>query len=204
MITPRILTRIEQFTGIESAKTSEQGASLHKQVRMALFTPDKYVQMLNISEFYNNRFIVDNIVHKIESLPVVQEMKKSLHFGNVYRSWNEPRYDLECGAMIDFINQSTIIEIRLTSCTTPAEFAIQCDSYKYHRTAAFVIDGLKRGNYIIIGVNKKKYNTFTVNINNDSYFNGYEWLSEGRAEYEELIDKFLLMDEVQRDSIILN
>lgn len=204
MITPHILTRIEQYAGIVTPSTSDKGVSLNKQVKLALLNPVQYARLLNTDEFYKDRFIVANIVNAVLANPVVKNMIFDIkHIENSYQHWTEPKYDLACSAKVDYMNATGIVDIRLTSCTNLSEFALQCYSYKYHRTAAFVSDGLNKGNYIIIGVNKKKYNTFTVNMHTIMGNDGKSsWITEGRAEYEELIDKLLCMDEVTRDQIL--
>jgi hypothetical protein len=198
MITPHVLTRIENFNGIHTPTTSDKGVTLSKQVKLALFNPVQYARMLNTPEVYKERFVVANITNALQSNSVLKNMQSTLFISNSYQHWTEPKYDLECSAKVDYMNNTGIIDIRLTSCTTPQEFALQCFSYKYHRHAAFVSDGLIKGNYIVLGVNKKKYNTFTLNISQTP------WIAEGRAEYEELIDKLLLMNELDRDRILEN
>lgn len=193
MITPHILTRIEQYTGTVIPTTSDKGISLIKQVKMLLFNPQQYVKLLNTSDFYANRFLCDNIVHVIQNHPLIKNVPL---LENSYQHWTEPRYDLACSSKIDYLSNTGIIDIRLTSCTTLSEFILQCYAYKYNRVAAFVSDGLQKENYIIIGINKKKYKTFTIN------FKDSEPIAEGRTDYEELIDKLLLFDEITRDAIL--
>lgn len=198
MITPHVLTRIEQYAGVITPSTSDKGISLIKQVKMYLFNIVQYSRMLNTPEFHKERFIVANIASAVLSHPLIVKLKtsKGVYFENSYQHWTEPKYDLACSAKVDYMDATGIIDIRLTSCTTLQEFALQCYSYKYQRTAAFVSEGLKKPNYIIIGINKKKYNTFTVNLSQTP------WLLEGHNDYEELIDKLLLMDEVTRDQVL--
>lgn len=199
MITPHVLTRIEQFAGMHTPTTSDKGVTLSRQVKLALFDPVRYARMLNTLEMYKDRFVVQNIVNAIQANSVLKSMVlDAAYISNTYQHWTEPKYDLECSAKIDYMNATGIVDVRLTSCTTPQEFALQCYLYKYHRHAAFIMDGLNRGNYIVLGVNKKKYNTFTLNLSQTP------WLAEGRAEYEELIDKLLLMNELDRDRILEN
>jgi len=196
MITPHVLTRIEQYTGIATPTTSTKGISLIKQVKIYLFNRMQYAKLLNTEEFYVNRFIVSNVVSSILENPFVKNMRSGNHIENAYQHWTESRYDLECSCKVDYMNNTGIIDIRLTSCATLSEFITQCHAYKYNRHAAFVSDGLNKSNYIVVGVNKKKFNTFTVNLSMTGL------IQEGRTEYEEIIDKFLCLDEVQRDSIL--
>lgn len=189
LITPSTLLAIERISGYEQPfNGSENTLSLLKQVKLKLFTPERYIQLLQNEDVKKNRFIVENICKSIlnHSLVKTSNLTKGLFY-----NWNEPRYDIPCSARIDFIINETIIDIHLTSCTTPSEFVLECYARKYYRHAAFVADGLNKANYVIVGVNKKKYNTFTVNALN--------WHAEGRQEYEDLIDKYICMPEEQRD-----
>lgn len=202
MITPHVLTRIEQYTGIVTPTTSDKGVSLIRQVKMCLFNVVKYNRMLNTPEFYKERFVVNHIANAILGHPLVIKIKMGPVTENSYQHWTEPKYDLECSAKVDYMDATGIIDIRLTSCSTLSEFILQCIAYKYHRTAAFVCNGLNKPNYIIIGVNKKKYQTFTVNMKQLACTDGSAPIDQGYADYEELIDKFLCLDEVTRDQIL--
>lgn len=198
MITPHTLTRIERYTGIESPESSKDSISLLRFVKLGLFNESQLNRLLNIPDVASKKFVIAGIVNAIETNPVFSSMRAiPVSISNSFRNWIEPKYDLQCSTKIDLMDASGIIDIRLTSCKTLEEFIVQCYAYKYHRTAAFVCDGLHKKNYIIIGVNKKTFKTFTFNISKHE-----DYIAEGRNEYEELIDKFLLMNEVDKDRIL--
>jgi hypothetical protein len=186
VIYPNTLARIYEVLG-HLTPFGRVSAGLLYEVKMKLFEPIIYDSLFKEGgEFHKNRFIVDNICKAIMSW-VIKSLKQP-YVTNTKMNWDDARYYISCQHRLDFFSASGIIDLRLTRCRTHDEFLIDIRSRKYHRTAAFVSDGLNKVNYIILGVNKKKYNTFTINMANYP-----DLMAEGRQEYEDLIDSYLLM-----------
>ncbi len=120
----------------------------------------------------------------------IQTIQQSTSIESII-TWTDATTGLPCKAKIDAIinklngDNSTIFDLKTTSCNSQEAFENACNQYDYWRQMAFYMDGAQADSVVLMGVQKRKpYHLFFVTAKpNDSR------ILQARARYQFILQK---------------
>lgn len=98
--------------------------------------------------------------------------------------FTDPDTGLDCKARLDLVyRNSTVLDVKTTSCRSYEAFVQTCYEYDYDRQAAFYLDSVRAREFIFVGVQKvEPFNIYWFDASAESGFIDY-----GRRKYKRLL-----------------
>lgn len=115
-------------------------------------------------------------------------------------AWLDKDTGVYCKGKVDFMNGSTLIDLKTTQDCTPQGFAKSCQTYGYDRQAAFYLDGFEAKEFYFIAQNKEA--PYNVGI----HYAGRDFVEFGRAKYKNLLEtykRYFITEEDDPDGFII-
>ncbi len=185
--------------GLSLSKGTEEAFEFGKQFHEAVLEPDKYETNLKVNPKYEEfKFKIAAMKRAaLENSILSSALNDPLSVREEEVFFEEERYGLKCKAKLDLRLNKVIYDLKTTSCYDLESFKRSVTEYRYTRQAPFYMDhtagshiGIQCNTFIFIGVTKRSpHKTFTV-----MYGIGDPEICEGRKEYEQLIDDFIIMN----------